>query len=68
MFRYVSPELLEDELCNNASDIWALGCILYKFFVGTTPFYENSEYLVFENIKNCRYKIPDVRRVRIFND
>jgi 3-phosphoinositide dependent protein kinase-1 len=53
-------------VCNNSSDLWALGCILYKFFVGTTPFYENSEYLVFENVKKCHFQIPEVANLNIY--
>ncbi|KAG7163510.1 3-phosphoinositide-dependent protein kinase 2-like [Homarus americanus] len=28
--QYVSPELLESKKCGRASDLWALGCILYQ--------------------------------------
>lgn len=35
---YVSPELLEDDMCGPEADLWALGCIVYKMFTGKTPF------------------------------
>jgi len=35
---YVSPELLEDDICSSEADLWALGCIIYKIFTGKTPF------------------------------
>jgi len=35
---YVSPELLEDDICGPEADLWALGCIVYKMFTGKTPF------------------------------
>jgi 3-phosphoinositide dependent protein kinase-1 len=44
---YVSPELLEDEICGPEADLWALGCIIYKLFTGKTPFSDQNEYLVF---------------------
>ncbi len=35
---YVSPELLEDDVCGPEADLWALGCIVFKMFTGRTPF------------------------------
>lgn len=40
---YVSPELLEGEVCTAASDLWALGCIIYRMFVGHTPFIDPND-------------------------
>jgi len=31
---YISPEMLEDRTYTYASDIWALGIMIYQFFVG----------------------------------
>lgn len=47
---YVAPELLKGELVECSVDVWALGCILYQMFVGTTPFRGPNEYLTFQNI------------------
>ncbi|KAM3132574.1 hypothetical protein pb186bvf_015387 [Paramecium bursaria] len=59
---YVSPELLEDEICGPQADLWALGCIIYKMYVGNTPFNDSTEYLIFQKIKQVQYaktnKIP----------
>jgi len=44
---YVSPELLNDEECGYSADIWALGCIIYKMYSNKTPFWDQTEYLVF---------------------
>ncbi|CAD8127403.1 unnamed protein product [Paramecium sonneborni] len=59
---YVSPELLEDDICGPQADLWALGCIIYKMFTGTTPFCDQTEYLVFQKVRSCQYsknnKIP----------
>ena len=57
---YVSPELLEDDRCGPEADLWALGCIVFKMFTGKTPFADQTEYLVFQRIKNCQLEIPDV--------
>jgi 3-phosphoinositide dependent protein kinase-1 len=58
---YVSPELLEDDICGPEADLWALGCIVYKMFTGKTPFQDSTEYLVFQKIKSCSIVIPDVK-------
>jgi len=64
---YVSPEALKSELTNNnfSKDLWALGCIIYRFFEGKTPFREKSEKIIFDKIINqdeVQYTIrtPDV--------
>lgn len=35
---YLSPEVLEGQPTGPWSDIWAIGCILYKMVFGKTPF------------------------------
>jgi|DEB0MinimDraft_12_1074336.scaffolds.fasta_scaffold29481_3 3-phosphoinositide dependent protein kinase-1 len=35
---YQSPEVINSEQQGHPLDIWALGCILFKIFVGTVPF------------------------------
>lgn len=37
--QYVSPELLTDKKACPASDLWALGCIIYQMVAGITPFH-----------------------------
>jgi 3-phosphoinositide dependent protein kinase-1 len=63
---YVSPEVLLDQESGPASDIWALGCILYKFFVGKTPFNFKTEYLTFEGIIKGKFSCPAVHRCNLF--
>lgn len=36
--QYVSPELLTDKVAHYASDLWALGCIIYQMISGLPPF------------------------------
>ncbi len=35
---YIAPEILSGGVASKASDIWGLGCILFKMFFGVTPF------------------------------
>jgi 3-phosphoinositide dependent protein kinase-1 len=39
---YVAPEMLEYNQAGKFTDFWALGCMLYQFLVGVTPFHGNS--------------------------
>ena len=55
---YVSPELLENLGAVPASDLWALGCIVFQFFCGRVPFRDGSEYLTFQKILALDYTIP----------
>lgn len=57
---YVSPEVLLDKESGPASDLWALGCIIYQFFVGKPPFSNKTEYLIFESILKANFKFPAV--------
>lgn len=53
---YVSPEVLENKEVSRASDLWALGCIIYQMIVGRTPFKGASEYVTFQNILGGTYE------------
>lgn len=57
--QYVSPELLTDKTTSRASDLWALGCIVYQMVAGLPPFRSRSEYLIFQKILNLEYELPD---------
>ena len=58
---YTSPETLKNSIDNHFStDLWALGCIIYKFFHGKTPFKASCDYSIFENIRNLNYVISPV--------
>ncbi|XP_063589254.1 3-phosphoinositide-dependent protein kinase 1-like [Penaeus indicus] len=57
--QYVSPELLESKKVGPASDLWALGCILYQMVSGLPPFRSRSEYFIFQKILKLEYEFPD---------
>ena len=44
---YVSPEMLSDNKSYPASDLWALGCIIFKMLVGDVPFSGTHDYMTF---------------------
>ncbi|KAG9018592.1 pkb-activating kinase-like protein [Tulasnella sp. 427] len=55
---YVSPELLTRSYATKASDVWALGSIIFYMISGDPPFKSMSEFLTFERIKHCDYAFP----------
>lgn len=64
--QYVSPELLgsdsdnkEKKAAGPASDLWALGCILYQLLAGDFPFRGGNDYQTFKKITALDYEIPE---------
>jgi serine/threonine protein kinase len=58
---YVAPEVLngnEAEI-GPAVDLWALGCIIYYFFHGETPFKDKTQLLMFDKILNQDIKLKE---------
>lgn len=41
-----------------ASDLWALGCVIYQMIVGLTPFHGNVDYEVFQKISERKIRFP----------
>ena len=56
--QYVSPEMLQGRPELMASDLWALGCILYHFVAGSFPFKGTSQYHIFQKIQALDYEFP----------
>lgn len=49
---YIAPECLDEEpLVCRASDLWALGCIIYQMLTGSPPFHGDTQFLTFELVK-----------------
>lgn len=55
---YVSPEMLKDNVAMPASDIWALGCILFKMLTGEVPFSGTTDYMTFQIILERKLTFP----------
>lgn len=49
---------MEYEVCSPASDLWALGCIMYQLYYLVPPFEGSGEFEVFEKIKSVEYNFP----------
>ncbi|KAG6902951.1 hypothetical protein C0995_009343 [Termitomyces sp. Mi166 len=57
--QYYSPELLSHSHTYPASDLWALGCVLFELHTGTFAFNGPSPLLIWRLIKALSYTIPD---------
>lgn len=57
--QYVSPEVLKAGSPHWATDLWALGCIIYQMIAGLPPFRESSDYLIFQKVSECKYEFPE---------
>ena len=60
---YVSPEMLLETRSLPASDLWALGCIIYKMYYGEVPFRADSETLTYDKILARDLQFPDTVKV-----
>lgn len=50
--------MLHETKSSPASDLWALGCIIYQMHVGKTPFEDKSETGTFDMILNRQLEFP----------
>ncbi|ENN73129.1 hypothetical protein D910_03408 [Dendroctonus ponderosae] len=57
--QFVSPEMLQEYKSSHASDLWALGCIVYQMACGNMLFVAGSDYLIFQKILKLDYSFPD---------
>ncbi|RDB28735.1 Serine/threonine-protein kinase ksg1 [Hypsizygus marmoreus] len=57
--QYYSPELLEKNETTQASDWWALGCVLFEMIAGRFAFNGQSHLATWRMIKTLDYTFPD---------
>ena len=50
--------MLSDNLSSKASDLWALGCIIYRMIFGKVPFVATNDYLTFQLILERKLEFP----------
>ena len=55
---YVAPEMLNESLSGNFTDLWALGVIVYQMIVGSVPFTGKNQFEVYEKIKSRKLNFP----------
>jgi 3-phosphoinositide dependent protein kinase-1 len=55
---YVSPELLNVKETCAASDLWALGVIVFQFLTGRMAFHGPTQYVTFQNVIHRRIEYP----------
>jgi 3-phosphoinositide dependent protein kinase-1 len=54
---YMAPEVIQMKEIGTYTDLWSFGCIIFQMFMGHSPFTDKTQYLIFQNILNLKYKI-----------
>lgn len=61
---YISPDVLSGApYSGKASDMWALGVVLYTMLYGQFPFYDSIPHELFRKIKTAEFVLPNDGRV-----
>jgi serine/threonine protein kinase len=55
---YVAPEMLDGNYAGKFTDLWALGCMIYQFHVGQTPFQGLNFDQVFQKVLERNFMFP----------
>ena len=50
---YFSPELCQEQPCNDKSDVWAFGCLAHELLTGDPPFTANNQVALASKIVNA---------------
>lgn len=56
---YVPPEMLTDKQSSRATDLWALGCLVYQLLAGLPPFRAPTDYHIFQKVMQLEYSFPE---------
>lgn len=60
---YLAPEMIKFNSATMGTDIWALGCIIFKMLTGNVPFSGTNTYSVFPKIVNKDLEYPETLSV-----
>lgn len=55
---YIAPEIIQGVGYTFAVDYWSIGILLYVLLCGFTPFQEDNNEKLFEQIKSSNYQFP----------
>ena len=56
---YLAPEMIINNSASMATDIWSLGCIIFKLITGNVPFPGTIGPVVFEKILKKDIEFPE---------
>lgn len=56
---FLAPEMIQSQESTCSSDLWALGCIIFKMYTGKVPFPGMSETQVFPQILGRKIDWPN---------
>lgn len=56
---YLAPEMIQNNAASMATDIWSLGCIIFKLITGNVPFTGTNSMLVFQKILKKDIDFPE---------
>jgi len=49
---YMAPEMIIESTVSFAYDYWSLGCVIYQFYTGRTPFKSESDFITLKKIRD----------------
>ena len=56
---YIAPEMIMSNTTSISTDIWSLGCIIFKILTGQVPFTGTNPTVVFEKILKKELDFPE---------
>ncbi|CAO3593232.1 unnamed protein product [Absidia cylindrospora] len=56
---YLAPEIIESKGYGKSVDYWSLGILIYEMLAGYPPFYDDSQFRLYEKIVRCKPTYPD---------
>eukprot|EP00831_Metopus_contortus_P054339 TRINITY_DN4571_c0_g2_i1.p1 TRINITY_DN4571_c0_g2~~TRINITY_DN4571_c0_g2_i1.p1 ORF type:complete len:352 (-),score=64.17 TRINITY_DN4571_c0_g2_i1:28-1083(-) len=62
---YLAPEIINCEGHDRSVDWWILGILVYEMLVGITPFFDQNDKALFNNIVTAKVRFPDPEKSKI---